>query len=239
MLVATTWPSTAKGCRIQPNEETQQKQLTLWRQLLVQYCEATRVCAPPAYRLARADVCAVSRLLSAHSAKPTVSRGHASPRSPACRHLNCSWTMTRATSSRTLQLAVRLYIHHTASSSHPATPRASAQPYTCNSRSQGAGSLSLPGRQLVCQGLVQEDKAIWLRPEKERKRCLITRKPMRVWADTVLRVVHEELTSKTFPVENLCSGEDVSGTGSLYLGRCLARCHSHPLRFRCHSCAGQ
>lgn len=77
------------------------------------------------------------------------------------------------------------------------------------------GSLNLQGRQLVCESLVQEGKAIWLAPEKERKQCLITRQPVRVWASTILRIVTEQFTTKTMPVENLYSGEDVVGTGAL------------------------
>ena len=78
-----------------------------------------------------------------------------------------------------------------------------------------AGTLNLQGRQLVCQGLVDEDKAIWLSPERARNRCLVTRQPMRVWAATILRIVTDQFTTKTMPVDNLYSGEDVQGTGML------------------------
>jgi hypothetical protein len=37
---------------------------------------------------------------------------------------------------------------------------------------------------------------------------------MRLWADTVLRVISFRFTSKTTPLENLCSGEEVEGTGA-------------------------
>jgi hypothetical protein len=38
------WLTTClRVCRIQPNEETRQKQLMLWKKLVLQFCEATKV----------------------------------------------------------------------------------------------------------------------------------------------------------------------------------------------------
>jgi hypothetical protein len=82
------------------------------------------------------------------------------------------------------------------------------------SLSCNAGSLDRAGRQLVCEGLVTEDKAIWLQPEKEKRRCLVTRQPIRIWAATIVNVVNVRFTSKTMTIENLFSGEDVAGTGA-------------------------
>ena len=87
--------------------------------------------------------------------------------------------------------------------------------HTCLHFCCGAGSLSLQGRQLVCDKLVAEDKAFWLKPEKDKRACIVTRQPVRVWADTIARVVDERFATKVLTLENLYSGEDVKGTGML------------------------
>jgi ESCRT-II complex subunit VPS25 len=121
---------------LQPNEESRQRQLQLWRKLVVQYCEATRT-----------FVLNLDQEESAIFTNKSIDR-----------------------------------------------------------------NLGREGRELVCDGLVQNEQALWLPPEKAKQRCLVTRVPIRIWAQTILRVVNDRFTTKTMALVNLYSGEDVQGT---------------------------
>lgn len=68
---------------------------------------------------------------------------------------------------------------------------------------------------MVCERLVAAGVAQWL--DKARTRCLVTRKPVRGWADDLLRLVQTRLTSNIVTIDELHSGEDVQGTGAGWL----------------------
>lgn len=71
-------------------------------------------------------------------------------------------------------------------------------------------SLNTEGRQLICGALVSEGLAEWASAEKLK--CYVFGKPLRQWADTILRVSREAFTSNIMTIEDLTSGEDVTGT---------------------------
>ena len=76
----------------------------------------------------------------------------------------------------------------------------------------------------MCDALVADDKAVWVKPEKDKTRCMITRQPMRMWADAIMRVVSVRFVSKTTTLENLYSGEDVEGTGAAFTLQSSSSC---------------
>lgn len=74
-----------------------------------------------------------------------------------------------------------------------------------------AGSLSIEGRQVVCDSLVKDGKAEWL--DKDRTACLVTLHSIQQWAETIHTVVKTRFTSNIMTIDEVYSGEDARGTG--------------------------
>lgn len=91
----------------------------------------------------------------------------------------------------------------------------------CDTRKY-VGTFSLEGRQVVCGTLVKDGKAIWL--DQTQTVCLVTVQTLQQWADKIDSVVKTRFTTNIMTVDEIYSGEDARGTGSLLMTRYLSRC---------------